>query len=204
MRLMPAGDTALLVELDDLDEVLSLYAQLDEDLPEGVIDLVPAATTLLLTIDPRATDVERISRQVSGITVGSHERATTGEVEIPVVYDGEDLVEVGRITGLGERGVIEAHTGSPWTVAFCGFAPGFGYMVGGDERLRVPRRDNPRTRVPAGSVAIAGEFASVYPRESPGGWQLIGRTNLEVWDIGREPPALIVPGTTVRYVEVSS
>lgn len=204
MRLMPAGDTALLVELGDLDEVLSLYAQLDEDLPEGVIDLVPAATTLLLTIDPRATDVERISRQVSGVTVGSHERATTGEVEIPVVYDGEDLAEVGRITGLGERGVIEAHTGSPWTVAFCGFAPGFGYMVGGDERLRVPRRDNPRTRVPAGSVAIAGEFASVYPRESPGGWQLIGRTTLEVWDIGREPPALLVPGTTVRYVEVSS
>lgn len=204
MRLMPAGDTALLVELDDLDEVLSLYAQLDEDLPEGVIDLVPAATTLLLTIDPRATDVERISRQVSGIIVGSHERETTGEVKIPVVYDGEDLAEVGRITGLGERGVIEAHTGSPWTVAFCGFAPGFGYMVGGDERLRVPRRDNPRTRVPAGSVAIAGEFASVYPRESPGGWQLIGRTNLEVWDIGRELPALLVPGTTVRYVEVSS
>ena len=204
MRLMPAGDTALLVELDDLDEVLSLYAQLDEDLPEGVIDLVPAATTLLLTIDPRATDVERISRQVSGIIVGSHEREKTGEVKIPVVYDGEDLAEVGRITGLGERGVIEAHTGSPWTVAFCGFAPGFGYMVGGDERLRVPRRDNPRTRVPAGSVAIAGEFASVYPRESPGGWQLIGRTNLEVWDIGRELPALLVPGTTVRYVEVSS
>ncbi|QOK24339.1 allophanate hydrolase subunit 1 [Janibacter indicus] len=204
MRLMPAGDTALLVELADLDEVLSLYARLDEDLPDGVVDLVPAATTLLLTIDPRVTDVEGLARRVSGITVGSHERATTGEVEIPVVYDGEDLAEVGRITGLGERGVIEAHTGSPWTVAFCGFAPGFGYMVGGDERLRVPRRDNPRTRVPAGSVAIAGEFASVYPRESPGGWQLIGRTALEVWDIGREPPALLVPGTTVRYVEVSS
>lgn len=201
---MPAGDTALLVELADLDEVLSLYARLDEDLPDGVVDLVPAATTLLLTIDPRVTDVEGLARRVSGITVGSHERATTGEVEIPVVYDGEDLAEVGRITGLGERGVIEAHTGSPWTVAFCGFAPGFGYMVGGDERLRVPRRDNPRTRVPAGSVAIAGEFASVYPRESPGGWQLIGRTALEVWDIGREPPALLVPGTTVRYVEVTS
>ncbi|SMC79837.1 5-oxoprolinase subunit B family protein [Janibacter indicus] len=201
---MPAGDTALLVELADLDEVLSLYARLDEDLPDGVVDLVPAATTLLLTIDPRVTDVEGLARRVSGITVGSHERATTGEVEIPVVYDGEDLAEVGRITGLGERGVIEAHTGTPWTVAFCGFAPGFGYMVGGDERLRVPRRDNPRTRVPAGSVAIAGEFASVYPRESPGGWQLIGRTALEVWDIGREPPALLVPGTTVRYVEVSS
>ncbi|QNF95585.1 allophanate hydrolase subunit 1 [Janibacter sp. YB324] len=204
MRLMPAGDTALLVELADLDEVLSLYARLDEDLPDGVVDLVPAATTLLLTIDPRVTDVEGLARRVSGITVGSHERTTTGEVEIPVVYDGADLAEVGRITGLGERGVVEAHTASTWTVAFCGFAPGFGYMVGGDERLHVPRRDNPRTRVPAGSVAIAGEFASVYPRESPGGWQLIGRTALEVWDIGREPPALLVPGTTVRYVEVSS
>ncbi|WP_223277897.1 allophanate hydrolase subunit 1 [Janibacter sp. YB324] len=201
---MPAGDTALLVELADLDEVLSLYARLDEDLPDGVVDLVPAATTLLLTIDPRVTDVEGLARRVSGITVGSHERTTTGEVEIPVVYDGADLAEVGRITGLGERGVVEAHTASTWTVAFCGFAPGFGYMVGGDERLHVPRRDNPRTRVPAGSVAIAGEFASVYPRESPGGWQLIGRTALEVWDIGREPPALLVPGTTVRYVEVSS
>ena len=109
-----------------------------------------------------------------------------------------------RLTGLDERGVIEAHTGTPWTVAFCGFAPGFGYMVGGDERIQVPRRDNPRTKVPPGSVALAGEFASVYPRESPGGWQLIGRTSLEVWDIGREPPALLVPGTTVRYVEVTS
>lgn len=204
MRLMPAGDTALLVELGHLDEVLSLYAQLDEDLPVGVLDMVPAATTLLLTIDPALTDVESLSRQVGRLTVGSHEAPATGEVEIPVVYDGEDLEEVGRITGLGARGVVEAHTGSPWTVAFCGFAPGFGYMVGGDDRLQVPRRDNPRTRVPAGAVAIAGEFASVYPRESPGGWQLIGRTSLEVWDIGREPPALLVPGTTVRYVEVAS
>ncbi|WP_282071440.1 5-oxoprolinase subunit B family protein [Janibacter hoylei] len=204
MKLMPAGDTALLVELGDLDEVLSLYAQLDEDLPDGVVDMVPAAATLLLTLDPARTAVERLSRTVSTLTVGTHGRAAAGEVEIPVVYDGEDLADVGRLTGLGERGVVEAHTATPWTVAFCGFAPGFGYMVGGDDRLRVPRRDNPRTRVPAGSVAIAGEFASVYPRESPGGWQLIGRTALEVWDIGREPPALLVPGTTVRYVEVTS
>lgn len=204
MKLLPAGDTALLVELGDLEEVLSLYAQLDEDLPDGVVDMVPAAATLLLTLDPARTDVERLSRTVSTLTVGTHSRSAAGEVEIPVVYDGEDLADVGRLTGLGERGVVEAHTATPWTVAFCGFAPGFGYMVGGDERLRVPRRDNPRTRVPAGAVAIAGEFASVYPRESPGGWQLIGRTTLEVWDIGREPPALLVPGTTVRYVEVTS
>lgn len=204
MKLMPCADSGLLVEMSAMDEVLALYAQLDDDPPEGIIDMVPAATTLLLTIDPARTDVERLSRQVSSVTIGTHHRATTGEVEIPVVYDGEDLAEVARLTGLDEWGVIEAHTGQPWTVAFCGFAPGFGYMVGGDERLQVPRRDNPRTKVPPGSVALAGEFTSVYPRESPGGWQLIGRTSLKVWDIEAEPPALLVPGTVVRFVEASS
>ena len=204
MKLMPCADSGLLVELSDMDEVLALYAHLDEDLPDGVVDVVPAAATLLLTIDRSRTDVESLARQVRSIEIGTHHRATTGEVEVPVIYDGEDLAEVARLTGLDERAVVEAHTGTPWTVAFCGFAPGFGYMVGGDERLQVPRRDNPRTRVPRGSVAIAGEFASIYPRESPGGWQLIGRTSLEVWDIDREPPALLVPGTVVRYVEVAA
>ncbi len=204
MKLMPCADSGLLVELSDMDEVLALYAHLDEDLPDGVVDMVPAAATLLLTIDRSRTDVESLARQVRSIEIGTHHRATTGEVEVPVIYDGEDLAEVARLTGLDERAVVEAHTGTPWTVAFCGFAPGFGYMVGGDERLQVPRRDNPRTRVPRGSVAIAGEFASIYPRESPGGWQLIGRTSLEVWDIDREPPALLVPGTVVRYVEVAA
>ncbi|MBA4085160.1 MAG: allophanate hydrolase subunit 1 [Kytococcus sp.] len=204
MRIMPCADSGVLVEMADMDEVLALYARLDEDLPDGVVDMVPAATTLLITIDRSRTDVARLSREISTITVGTHERATTGEVEIPVVYDGEDLAEVARLTGLDERGVIEAHTGTPWTVAFCGFAPGFGYMVGGDPRLQVPRHANPRTRVPPGSVALAGEFTSVYPRESPGGWQLIGRTTLQVWDIHREPPALLVPGTVVRYVKARS
>lgn len=204
MKLMPCADSGLLVELSDMDEVLALYAHLDEDLPDGVVDMVPAAATLLLTIDRSRTDVESLARQVRSIEIGTHHRATTGEVEVPVIYDGEDLAEVARLTGLDERAVVEAHTGTPWTVAFCGFAPGFGYMVGGDERLQVPRRDNPRTRVPRGSVAIAGEFASIYPRESPGGWQLIGRTSLEVWDIDREPPALLMPGTVVRYVEVAA
>lgn len=201
MRLLPCADTGLLVELADLEQVLSMYAELDEHPPAGVVDMVPAATTLLLTIDPQRTDVDRLTRAVSGITVGAHERMAGEGIEIPVVYDGEDLADVARQTGLGERGVINAHTGQEWTVAFCGFAPGFGYMVGGDERLQVARRDNPRTRVPAGSVALAGEFASVYPRESPGGWQLIGHTPLQLWDIERDPPALLVPGRRVRFVE---
>ena len=203
MRLLPCADSGLLVELDDLDAVLALYDDLEEDPPEGIVDMVPAAKSLLLTIDPEEGDVEQLSRAVSRRSVGRHVRAATGEVEIPVVYDGDDLAVVARLTGLDERGVIEAHTGQEWTVAFCGFAPGFGYLVGGDDRLRVPRRDDPRTRVPAGSVALGGEFASVYPRSSPGGWQLIGRTSLEMWDIERDPPALLVPGRRVRFVEAS-
>lgn len=201
MRVLPCADVGLLVELADLEEVLALYAELVEDPPTGVVDLVPAARTLMLTIDPAATDVVEVERAVRAARPRRGVRPDAGHVEVPVTYDGEDLAEVGEITGLGERGVIEAHTGQEWTVAFCGFAPGFGYLVGTDDRLHVPRRSTPRTKVPAGAVALAGEFAGVYPRESPGGWQLIGHTALRAWDLDREPPALLVPGARVRFVE---
>ena len=115
-------------------------------------------------------------------------------------YDGPDLSDVARHTGLSEEEVVEAHTGTPWRVAFGGFAPGFGYLAGGDERLRVPRRDSARTAVPAGAVALADRFSGVYPRESPGGWQLIGTTDLPMWDLDRDPPALLRPGVPVRFV----
>ncbi|WP_377323398.1 allophanate hydrolase subunit 1 [Pimelobacter simplex] len=119
-----------------------------------------------------------------------------------VVYDGPDLAEVAGQTGLSEAEVVAAHTATPWRVAFGGFAPGFAYLVGGDPRLRVPRRAEPRTTVPAGSVGLAGEFSGVYPRASPGGWQLIGRTDVVLWDLDREPPALLAAGATVRFVAV--
>lgn len=203
MRMLPCGDSGLLVELSDLDAVLALYAALVDDPPEGVLDMVPAARTLLLRIDPDVTDPSTLTRTVQQTSHGRASRAAGRELELPVVYDGEDLAEVGRITGLGERGVVEAHTTREWTVAFCGFAPGFGYLVSEDDRLHVPRRESPRTRVPAGSIGLAGEFTGVYPRESPGGWQLIGRTSARVWDLERDPPALLVPGTRVRFVEDS-
>jgi KipI family sensor histidine kinase inhibitor len=116
-----------------------------------------------------------------------------------VRYDGPDLAEAGRLTGLGADGLVEAHRAARWRVAFTGFAPGFGYLVGGDDRLRVPRRDRPRTRVPAGSVGLGGAYCGIYPRDSPGGWQLIGRTDTAVWDADRDPPALLVPGAYVRF-----
>lgn len=201
MRTMPCSDAGLLVEVADLDEVLALYAELVDDPPPGVVDLVPAARTLLLTIDPTVTDIGDVERAVRAARPRQGTRPDAGRVEVPVTYDGADLAEVGEITGLGERGVIEAHTGQEWTVAFCGFAPGFGYLVGTDDRLHVPRRSNPRTKVPAGAVALAGEFAGVYPRESPGGWQLIGHTSLRAWDLDRDPPAVLLPGVRVRFVE---
>lgn len=201
MRLLPCGDTGLLVELGDLDDVLALYAELVDAPPEGVVDLVPAARTLMLRLDPTRTDADLVGRAVRAVEPQPGNRPDSGHLDVPVVYDGEDLAEVGRLTGLGERGVVEAHTSQEWTVAFCGFAPGFGYLVGTDDRLTVPRRSVPRTRVPARAVALAGEFSGVYPRESPGGWQLIGHTTLQPWDLDRDPPALLVPGLRVRFVE---
>jgi KipI family sensor histidine kinase inhibitor len=117
-----------------------------------------------------------------------------------VTYDGPDLREVCELSGLSLREVVRAHIDSTWRVAFAGFAPGFAYLVGGDPRLAVPRRVSPRTRVPAGSVALAAGYTAVYPHASPGGWQLIGRTDLAVWDLANDPPALLVPGTQVRFV----
>jgi len=122
-------------------------------------------------------------------------------LEIPVRYDGPDLAEVAARTGLTTAEVVTAHTATDWQVAFGGFAPGFAYLVGGDRRLRVPRRPEPRTAVPAGAVGLAGEYSAVYPRSSPGGWQLVGRTDVPVWDVERDPPALLQPGTLVRFVD---
>lgn len=213
-RLLPAGDAGLLVELSPATprSVLALRAALDATRPPGVVDLVPAEGTLLVTFDRAAVrrdDVASWVRASSAATPGAG--GGTGPVdeepaEIPVAYDGEDLAEVGRLTGLGEAGVVEAHTGTRWRVAFTGFVPGFGYLVPDDpdehrqHRLDVPRRAAPRPRVPAGAVALAAGYTGVYPRPSPGGWQLLGRTDAVVWDSRRDPPALLRPGVLVRFV----
>ena len=200
MNVLPFGDAALLVELDDLDAVLALAAAIGDERPDGVVDVVPAARTVLLTTEP-GTPLDPLLRWVTTLSPAPSilEEAAGEPVEIEVVYDGEDLAEVARLTGLGEDEVVEAHTGTPWRIAFGGFAPGFMYLTGGDERLVVPRRDEPRTTVPAGAVGLAGEYSGVYPRPSPGGWQLIGRTDAVLWDAERDPPALLAPGGTVRF-----
>jgi KipI family sensor histidine kinase inhibitor len=201
VNVLPFGDAALLVELDDLDAVLAFTAAARAADLDGLLDVVPAAQTVLLVTEP-GTALAPLVKQVTTLTstldvdsAGSDVEA----VEIEVVYDGPDLAEVARLTGLDEEEVVAAHTGTPWRIAFGGFAPGFAYLTGGDPRLAVPRRDEPRTSVPAGAVGLAGEYSGVYPRSSPGGWQLIGRTDAILWDASRNPPALLAPGGTVRF-----
>ncbi|MGN6441542.1 MAG: 5-oxoprolinase/urea amidolyase family protein [Arthrobacter sp.] len=194
----PAGDRAILVELSSLDAVLSLQAQLTAHPQPGQIDVIAAAATVLVTADtPQA--VRGLAAHVRSLDLGAHAEIESALVTIDVVYDGEDLDEVGSLTGLGWQAVVAAHTGQLWTAAFAGFAPGFAYLTGENPSLEVPRRRSPRTAVPAGAVALGGAYSAVYPRQSPGGWQLIGRTDALMWDLGRENPALIRPGDTVRF-----
>lgn len=192
------GEDALLVELPDVAAVMALRASLQRRPLPGLEEIVPAARTLLLRLGPDA-DAGRIAAAVRTRQLTAYESEPGAAVEIPVTYDGADLDEVARLSGLSPEGIVAAHTGSELTVAFCGFAPGFGYLVGLPESLHVPRRREPRTRVPVGAVGLAAEFTGVYPRESPGGWQLIGRTDLVLWDAERHPPALLRPGTRVRF-----
>lgn len=203
MRVLPCGDAAVLVELGDLDEALGLQAELLRRRPPGTVDLVPGSRTLLVRLDPAVTSPDQMRRVLDGLQPDVTERRETRRIEVPAVYDGADLAAVGELTGLGERGVVTAHTEQTWTVAFAGFAPGFGYLTGEDERLAVPRLDDPRTTVPAGSIGLAGSFSGIYPRASPGGWRLIGRTDLAMWQVDRDPPALLEPGVRVRFVEVA-
>jgi KipI family sensor histidine kinase inhibitor len=200
VRLLPCGDSGLLVEVDGLPEVLALADAVRAAPPAGVLDVVPAARTVLLCVEP-GTDLTEVRRAVLDLDVEPGAAPPDGErVEIDVVYDGPDLEEVGALTGLGADGVVAAHTGTPWRAAFGGFAPGFAYLVGGDPRLEVARRRESRTSVPAGAVGLAGQFSGIYPRSSPGGWQLIGHTDAELWNIERG--ALLQPGCTVVFTAV--
>jgi KipI family sensor histidine kinase inhibitor len=200
------GDRALLLELDGTEEVLAWAKTIRDAELLGVLDIVPASRTVLVKLAgaqyqaPTRQRVGKLDVAAASDSVAADSQVQI-DVEIDVVYDGPDLDEVARLTELTVDAVVAAHTGTPWRVGFGGFAPGFAYLVGGESRLEVPRRAEPRTKVPAGAVGLAGEFSGVYPRESPGGWQLIGRTaegQAALWDVDRDPPALLTPGMWVR------
>jgi KipI family sensor histidine kinase inhibitor len=195
------GDQALMLQCGSTAEVLAWADALRGAALPGVVDVVPAARTVLVKLDnPRFQGVTR--RRLRRMRVAADVEAPaerSADVVIDVVYDGPDLAEVAGHTGLTAAQVIDAHTSTMWRVGFSGFAPGFAYLVDGDARLRVPRRSEPRTSVPAGSVALAGEFSAIYPRQSPGGWQLIGHTDAVLWDLERPNPALLTQGMWVRF-----
>ncbi|HJW01015.1 MAG TPA: 5-oxoprolinase/urea amidolyase family protein [Arthrobacter sp.] len=198
LAVRPVGTKAVLAELSGLHDVLALQALLLEEPLPGQVDVLAAAETVMVKADSPAA-ARRMGALLLEMDLAVQSHAEGKLVTIDTVYDGEDLAEVARLTGLSTEGVIAAHTGQIWTVAFGGFAPGFGYMVGENQVLEVPRRSSPRTAVPAGSVALAGNYSAVYPRKSPGGWQLIGRTAAHMWDLSREQPALAAPGDRVQF-----
>lgn len=200
MRIRTASDHALLVEADDLDEAMRLNLAW-EGIP-GIVERIPGARTVLVRFDPLRVSASDLATALAATPIDTAHLPGTGEVTVPVRYDGEDLEEAASLLGVTAEELVNRHLAAHWRVAFSGFAPGFGYVVSSDPLFEVPRRASPRTRVPAGSVALAGEFTGVYPRESPGGWQLIGHTDAAMWDIDRDPPALLSPGTAVRFERV--
>ena len=200
MRLLPCGERSVLVELPDLEQVHGLRRAVLAAGLDGVVDVVPGYRTLLV----RVQDADRLAavrEALPALSLPVGDRRAGRTVEIPVVYDGEDLPEVCRLTGLDRDEVVRRHTRSDLLVAFLGFSPGFPYLVGLDPALHVPRRATPRTSVPAGSVGLAGSQTGVYPSVTPGGWQLLGRTDVVLFDPARDPPALLAPGDRVRFVE---
>ena len=195
LQLRPCGHRAVLAELADSAAARSLAAYARA---AGVAadEVVPGAQTVLFDGVP---DPDALSGLLAGWTPDAE--AARGElVEVPVVYDGPDLDDVASRWGTDVAGVVERHTRTEFVSAFCGFAPGFAYLAGLPEDYAVPRLDSPRTRVPAGAMGLAGPWCGVYPTESPGGWRLLGHTDVRLWDPDRSEPALLAPGTRVRFV----
>ncbi len=197
MRVRAVGWSALLIEVEEVDP---WRVELDRRRAAGELvatDIVPGERTILLDGLPDPSSVaERLTRwhPPAGQAV-----APGRLVEVPTIYDGEDLPLVARHWGVPVDEVVRRHTGTEFRVAFCGFAPGFGYLTGLPAELAVPRLDTPRARVPAGSVALAGRYCGIYPTPSPGGWLLIGRTSIPLFDVHADPPAVLTPGTRVRF-----
>ncbi|MGW4061070.1 5-oxoprolinase subunit PxpB [Amycolatopsis sp. NPDC004747] len=197
MRWRRCGEDAALLDCDSLDQMRAAHATVLAARPPGVVDLVPGARSLLVVGGVAAV---RALLEAADLTHPPADEAR--EVTLDVRYDGEDLALIAADAGISPEAVISMHTGAGYTVAFTGFAPGFGYLTGLPAPLRQPRLASPRTRVPAGSVGIAGEFTGVYPRESPGGWRLLGHTSATLFDPKADPPALFAPGDRVRFRSV--
>ena len=194
-RLIDYGPAAALLECADLAEVLGLLPQLRGQ--PKINELIPGARTVLLRLDAPLDEAER--RGLESMPTRSTDNHDQDRIRIEVDYSGADLTAVADRIGTTPAEVVKLHTGQIWTVGFCGFTPGFAYLQGEHDRLRVPRRPAPRSRVPAGAVGLADSWSGIYPRAGPGGWQLIGHTEAQLWNLDRTPPALLQPGFQVQF-----
>jgi KipI family sensor histidine kinase inhibitor len=202
VRVLPYGDTALLAEFDSLAEVRAAARALRGTAPRGVVDVVPAARAVLVRVRPAELPLSALERWMrETVAESAPPSPMLTPTTILVRYDGPDLAETADLLGLSVPELIRRHTAAEWESAFVGFSPGFAYLVSDQLDLAVPRLATSRERVPAGSVAVAGAFSGVYPRESPGGWRILGSTDAPLWDEERTPPALLPPGTRVRFEE---
>lgn len=203
MRVLPVRAGCILVELANLSETLALLKAIQGNPIAGIREIIPAARSLLVEFAPADVSLNALTDAIASHRGAEHEASPGPLVEIPVLYDGEDLHEVAGLLNMTVEEVVRRHCSSEYVVAFTGFAPGFAYLADGDPRLTVPRRKSPRTHVPAGSVGLAGEFSGVYPKISPGGWQLLGNTPLTMFDIDRTPASLLQPGYRVRFRDMT-
>jgi len=194
VRWRRCGEDAALLDCDSLDQMRAAHATVCAARPDGVVDLVPGARSLLVI-----GGVAAVRALLDNADLTHPPAGEPREVTLDVHYDGEDLALVASDADMSEEAVVSLHTEAVYTVAFTGFAPGFGYLTGLPASLQQPRLESPRTRVPAGSVGLAGEFTGVYPRESPGGWRLLGHTTATLFDPHADPPALFAPGDRVRF-----
>ena len=196
----PFGEAALLVELGSPERAQALAASLRGDPPDGMVEAVPGLASLLVELDPLRADADRLSSLIERHLQALQPLPPTGRLHtIPVTYDGTDLAEVAALTGLTPSDVVARHASTELRVLCCGFAPGFAYLGDLPPELQVQRLATPRVRTPAGSVAIAGSMSGIYPADLPGGWRVIGRTEVALFDPKTDPPALLVPGDRVRF-----
>jgi KipI family sensor histidine kinase inhibitor len=198
----PCGEHAALLDCDSLAQMTAARATVEAAGVDGIAELVPGARSLLVVAEPGSPALKSVRELLDGADLTHPPTGSPREVTLDVHYDGEDLALVARDAGVSEDDVVSLHTEAEYTVAFTGFAPGFGYLTGLPDALRQPRLESPRTKVPAGSVGIGGEFTGVYPRESPGGWRLLGHTDATLFDPTAERPALFTPGDRVRFRSV--
>jgi KipI family sensor histidine kinase inhibitor len=191
-----------LCEVADFDAAHRLRAAIVTAAYDEVVEVVPGWQTVLVVF-AGPTDVKAVTKAIGGLEPAPEVRKATTLV-IEVRYDGPDLAEVATHAGMTSTEVVQRHTAPTYTVAFLGFQPGFPYLAGMDPSLRTPRKTTPRTSVPTGAVGIADDVTGIYPQSSPGGWQLIGHTDVVLFDASADPPALLAPGDRVRFVAVSA